>query len=259
MRANKHYLNIIVRANKLHTSIILNLNTIVRVNKLYLIIDGKRASTPWKTHHPSQIAIILSAWGVSPITSQPTSSKNASQSLLAFWSKHTARTNHPLFLPHWNSMFFSYTENIFSVSRSTKKDPCILQATVPLSHNHSSFYPLPPNLWHMHERRVEPLAPSMWLYWPQTFQGANQKSEIFISKHSIFSHRIYSLHLLVVDSCLLYLWQNIDNTPFLVDSPLRCDLCPVLICFTAPQLLFAGSIPHSFDVTWHTTNPKTVM
>ena len=41
MRANKHYINIIVRANKLQ-----NLNTIVRANKLYLIIDGKRASTP---------------------------------------------------------------------------------------------------------------------------------------------------------------------------------------------------------------------
>ncbi len=36
---------------------------------------------------------------------------------------------------------------------------------------------------------------------------------------------------------------------FSVNSPLRWD--------TLPQLLSAGPIPQSFDVTWHATKPNT--
>jgi hypothetical protein len=32
-----------------------------------------------------------------------------------------------------------------------------------------------------------------------------------------------------------------------------------LICLTPPQLLLAGPIPHSFDVTRHPTNPNTTV
>ncbi len=44
-----------------------------------------------------------------------------------------------------------------------------------------------------------------------------------------------------------------------VDSPPRWDLTPFLICLTPPQLLSAGPIPHSFDVTQHPTNPNTTV
>ncbi len=46
---------------------------------------------------------------------------------------------------------------------------------------------------------------------------------------------------------------------FSVDSPPRWDQTPSLICFTPPQLLLAGPIPHSFDFTRHPTYPNTTV
>ncbi len=67
---------------------------------------------------------------------------------------------------------------------------------------------------------------------------------------SITSWRIFA-------SCILAVMYT--TLLFSVDSPPRWDQTLSLICFTPPQLLSAGPIPYSFDVTWHPTYPNTTV
>ncbi len=68
---------------------------------------------------------------------------------------------------------------------------------------------------------------------------------------SNFSMRSQRIH-----ACDIFKETN-KTVLFSVNLPLRWDFFPSLTCFTLPQLLSAGLIPQSFDVTQHATNPST--
>ncbi len=88
------------------------------------------------------------------------------------------------------------------------------------------------------------------------------KSKLILSSPNIASGPVASTFSIwcwcILASCILAVTYM--TLLFSVDSPPRWDrLTPSLICLTPPQLLSAGSIPHSFDVTQPPTYPNTTV